>query len=55
MTVAQTTNIISVEAIRQIPSHEGPAHVEQILVLYPCWQQIVAGIRYCHQMRNHSV
>ncbi len=52
MIVAKTTHIIGVEAIRQLPSHECLAYLEQILVLYPRWQQIVAEIRYRHQMNT---
>jgi len=52
MIAANATPITDVEGIRQLPSHERLAYVEQIRVLYPRWQEIIAEIQRCHQMNT---
>src|SRR5215831_748955 len=52
MIAAQATSTTGVEAIRQLPAQERLAYVEQIRVLYPRWQEVIAEIRRCHQMNT---
>ncbi len=50
MTLAPSS--LGITAMCQLPAPERLAFVEQVRVIYPRWQEIIAEIRRCHQMNT---